>query len=269
MENKLSGIFYVYTHTSIIDGKVFYVGKGSNKRAYSKQGRNANWKKVAESGFKVTIVKDNLNEECAFCIEKILIHSIGTEWLTNKTLGGEGTSGWVPSKEFRENLSRIRKGIAPHANARSEEAQNKRRALLIGRKHSESHKKNISTALKGKPRRGTSSYKFYHPNHGVVIRTISCLRSEFGLDRNVRCLVSGRIKSTKGWSLYENRNIIGFRRGDRHHSYDPTIFTFVNGEMKFTGNKYEFSLKHNIKVSYVNRLISGERKQSFGWSIAI
>lgn len=267
MEAKLRKDFYVYAHISNTTGKVFYIGKGSGRRAFSKKGRNTIWKSIAKSGFTVKIIKDHLFEECAFSFEKIIINSIGVENLSNLTSGGEGTSGWVPSREFRERLSEIRKGIPPHPNARAPDAIFRRIEKLRGKKHSEDHKRKIGDALRGRARDKTRRYKFYHPDHGCVTTTISCLMSKYNLDRNVRNMAEGKIKSTKGWSLYCNRGRIGNPTGEAHHAADNREFIFRKGEMCFVGSKYEFSKKFDIKLSYVSRLVRGERKVSYGWKI--
>lgn len=40
--------FYVYVHKKKTNGEVFYVGKGSGKRAWSAFGRNSLWKRTAD-----------------------------------------------------------------------------------------------------------------------------------------------------------------------------------------------------------------------------
>jgi hypothetical protein len=39
--------FYVYLHRRATTGEIFYVGKGSNKRAWTAQGRNRHWQNIA------------------------------------------------------------------------------------------------------------------------------------------------------------------------------------------------------------------------------
>ena len=52
--------FYVYVHKKKTNGEVFYVGKGSGKRAWSAFGRNSLWKRTADKyGWLVEIVQDN------------------------------------------------------------------------------------------------------------------------------------------------------------------------------------------------------------------
>jgi len=46
---------YVYLHSRLTDGVVFYVGMGTAKRAYSKAGRTSHWlRTVDKHGYEVT-----------------------------------------------------------------------------------------------------------------------------------------------------------------------------------------------------------------------
>lgn len=89
----------MYVHKKKTNGEVFYVGKGSGDRAWSKAGRNELWVRTTKKhGFTVEIVLDNLQEWYAFELEKDLISlhgrvSNGTGKLVNMTDGGEGLSG--------------------------------------------------------------------------------------------------------------------------------------------------------------------------------
>lgn len=73
--------YYVYLHKTL-DGKVFYVGKGRLKRAWSKAGRNLLWKEVSANGYSVELYKENLSEKEALELETYLIRS--TQNLVNK-----------------------------------------------------------------------------------------------------------------------------------------------------------------------------------------
>lgn len=87
---------YVYGHYKADTNELFYIGKGSGKRAWDKQKRNRYWKSVANKhGLIVKILEDNLSEEDAFEKEKQLIAEVGIANLTNILEGGEG----ITSKE--------------------------------------------------------------------------------------------------------------------------------------------------------------------------
>lgn len=89
--------YYVYLHKAKESGKVFYVGKGSGKRAWETNNRNSAWKeRVAElePEWEVEIYKDDLSEIEAFHIEEELVKKFGffddeNDQLTNHIPGGE------------------------------------------------------------------------------------------------------------------------------------------------------------------------------------
>ena len=76
---KESRCYYVYEHYN--DDGIFYVGKGSGNRAWEGR-RNNTWKKVADKGYKVNIVQENMYEMDAFALEKQLIEHYDN--LTNR-----------------------------------------------------------------------------------------------------------------------------------------------------------------------------------------
>lgn len=106
---KSNPIFYTYSHCRADTGVVFYIGKGSAKRAWSNKCRNRHWHNVVKKhGYQVTIEAAGLDSEKAFELEQLLIAlhgrvDKGTGLLVNRTDGGEG--GWPPlvyTKELRE-----------------------------------------------------------------------------------------------------------------------------------------------------------------------
>jgi len=86
--------FYVYIHIKT-NGEIFYVGKGSGKRAFVKSGRNDFWNSIVDKhGYDVFILENNLYESEAFELESKYIERIGRRDLGKGTLvnmsdGGE------------------------------------------------------------------------------------------------------------------------------------------------------------------------------------
>jgi len=66
--------FYVYAYLREDKYTPYYIGKGCGKRCYHKRGKNCNPPKDRN---RVIIIKDNLLEEDAFSLEKILINFWG------------------------------------------------------------------------------------------------------------------------------------------------------------------------------------------------
>ena len=86
----------IYSHIKP-DGKVFYIGIGSLRRAKTKSSRNPLWKNIVKNipFYEVRILKKNITIDEAIELEKILINWYGrrdlmTGILCNMTDGGEG-----------------------------------------------------------------------------------------------------------------------------------------------------------------------------------
>ena len=91
--------YYVYAYLRE-DGTPYYIGKGKGDRAYRKE---------APSIDRILIILQNLTEEQAFSNEKDFIAwygrlDINTGILENRTHGGEGSSGFRHTDEWKEKL---------------------------------------------------------------------------------------------------------------------------------------------------------------------
>lgn len=100
--------YYVYLHKKKTNGEIFYVGKGSGFRAWTKAGRNSYWNStVNKHGFDVEILFDCLSEEESHAIEIDVIKELkyfGYK-LVNLSSGGEGYSGYRWTDEDKSKLS--------------------------------------------------------------------------------------------------------------------------------------------------------------------
>lgn len=131
---------YIYFHINPVKNEIFYVGKGSNQRAWSKRKRNPYWHHIVNKyGYIINIVEENLTKEESnqreiFYIQKIGRKDLGQGPLVNMTAGGDGGDTYTNNP----NLDQIKKKISK---------------TLIGNKHTknhiltDSHKKNISIGL--------------------------------------------------------------------------------------------------------------------------
>ena len=89
------------------DDSPYYIGKGKNNRAYSKKHRV----EVPSDISKIIILNENLSEKEALNLEVELISKYGrldtgSGCLENRTNGGDGISGWIPTEENKKNISR-------------------------------------------------------------------------------------------------------------------------------------------------------------------
>jgi len=112
---------YVYRHIRLDNGYPFYIGisnscDGKYKRANARAKRNNLWGKiVAKTNYEVEILFEHDDYEFIKEKEKEFISLYGrintkTGILSNLTDGGEGTIGWIPTKEQRDNQSNRMKG---------------------------------------------------------------------------------------------------------------------------------------------------------------
>lgn len=94
--------YYVYLHRRLSDGRIFYVGKGTGRRAYSSCSRSKEWHANAQQGYVAEIATNKMSESAAYGFEVELIdyhRSIGSP-LVNKSKGGGGARSYVANKRI-------------------------------------------------------------------------------------------------------------------------------------------------------------------------
>jgi hypothetical protein len=152
--------FYVYLLIDPRTGAVFYVGKGTGKRAKvhfsasslkRRNMKNSTIKAIISENLSpvVEIVSTDLSEPEAFDVEKTLIakygrRDIGTGILTNLTDGGEGTSGYrhAPrSEETRRKISEAHKGMRYSEEVNRKKGSPGERNPMYGKKKSENFRR--------------------------------------------------------------------------------------------------------------------------------
>lgn len=220
-EYDLTKKYYVYFYVRE-DGSPYYVGKGSGKRC---KDRDSHFVKPNKNRTNIIIVKDNLSELRAFTLEKYYIREfgrkdLGTGILHNKTNGGEGTSGWIPTEEYKlnrsdkwtlktpggdvikiENLTGFCRDnnldqAAMYRVSRKFSIHHKEWRCLKGWELSKEDQKFLDTPI-------YSEFILSSPC-GVLVKSnsLSELKRLYGLDTgNMSRLVSGKTKQHKGWCL--------------------------------------------------------------------
>ena len=128
-------MFYTYAHYTP-KGDIFYIGKGTNDRAFSRNDRSYKWREVVKKarGIYIEILADWKTEQEAYSHEELLIEcfkSMGAN-LVNETIGGKSVKGYVQSPEQRAKVAEKLKGyvhkkiICPHCNTTGGETTMKR-----------------------------------------------------------------------------------------------------------------------------------------------
>jgi hypothetical protein len=130
--------FQTYMHTRNDTNETFYIGKGQDKRAFWKHGRNKHWTNIVNKhGYKVYILGEWEKEVDAFEHEKFLIScfkKMGAN-LVNLTNGGDGPAGQKFSVEQRKKMSEAHKQLYAdgYVNPKG----------MLGKKHTEEVKKKM------------------------------------------------------------------------------------------------------------------------------
>ncbi len=109
--------FYVYGHYVPGSDTPFYIGKGSNNRAWNKTQRTSKWKEISSTGYEVKILQDGLNEMDAWILEASLITEYGkicdnTGILINTRSGGIQAN--PKEKPTKFTTIQITAAMAPH-----------------------------------------------------------------------------------------------------------------------------------------------------------
>jgi hypothetical protein len=190
----------VYQHIRKDTNEVFYVGIGATeKRAYSKNGRNQHWKNIVNKvEYYVEIIYHDLEWSLACNMEQYLIEAYGrvnlkTGCLVNLTNGGEGTIGRVVSNETKYKISQFKKGtkhsketlLKMSENHKGQIAWNKGKTGVysedtikkisdanIGKKHSDNTKKKMSDSHKSKKEGFVHPLKGKKPKYDTIKKLI-------------------------------------------------------------------------------------------------
>jgi hypothetical protein len=153
LDNK--EIYYTYELIDPRDNKVFYVGKGKNKRMYRHEQLVVNdkipngniylynkIKKILSLELKIIYKKqlENVTEQEALDLEEYLIGYYGVKNLCNLTYGGDG---YAPTDELREKLRKAHTGKYHSDKTKSiisKKNKGKKRTKEQNKRNSDTHK---------------------------------------------------------------------------------------------------------------------------------
>ncbi len=197
--------FYVYQHKESDTGRVFYVGRGRNKRwkeAGSK--RSQYWHRiVAKHGFIPEKIYEGLTCKRANELEAMLIAAYGRENLCNLTDGGDGMSGGTHTKEWCEMMSKRFTGRIMNEEWRKKIAEGR-----TVDKHWNWGKKLPEAIIKNMHGHGTDTTvcMFRSKDDENFIGTVNQWMHKFSMSKSDAINMSvhrntGRYNHVKGWSI--------------------------------------------------------------------
>jgi len=279
--------FYTYAYLRK-DNTPYYIGKGSEKRIFSRGGRSC---VTPKDKSKIIFLKQNLTEEEAFKHEIYMISvfgrkDLGTGILHNKTNGGDGSSGAVRSYELRKKISDSLKG-----RTFTKEHLEKISKANIGKTHTEETKKKLSIINKGKIITEETRKKMSESRKGIIFtqeRKNNIRKSKLGKSSSLKGKTYMEIygesyleqieklkKSNMGKVVSEEtkQKISNSKKGtltwnkgmciDSKYVYKIKSPTGEVIEIKSMNN---FCKENNLSPSCMFRLISGKQKQHKGWT---
>jgi hypothetical protein len=177
--------FYVYAYARQ-DGTLYYIGKGSGKRAFAPHKKNI---AVPQDRSRIVFMERHLTEIGALALERRYIRwygkkTVGTGVLRNLTDGGEGNAGRTPTAEQRQKQSAAMKLSAWWRGCQlSDKTKQKISATKIGAKLTEQHKNNIRLGMLNKPCSEETKAKLSQASKGISRRGTGFKLSDVTKDR--------------------------------------------------------------------------------------
>jgi hypothetical protein len=293
--------FYVYLWLRSKDSEhgsrlsPYYVGKGSNDRAFCRHGRVCPAPKNHEY---IVFVQEGLTEDEAFNLERFCIALYGridqgTGILRNLTDGGEGPSGYrhtiLTRRVLSEKLkgrpswwngkthkteSRLKMSQSARGRKQSPESIEKRRQAMLGQKRSEETRRRIAEVRTGQTHSEETKQKISNNRRGKTAG-----------DKNPQWGKKGELSPNYGKPRSEEtrRKISEAHKGKKMGKPTPIaigkrvaarakyLYELIDpkGEVYMTESLQDFAKQYGLTSSCLYRAVNGQLKHHRGWTVRV
>ncbi len=232
-------MWYLYEHIRADDLSVFYVGKGRRRRIGERFNRSAYWKHIVNKhGYKYRVVGKYHDENVALKAEIALISfykRIGVN-LCNLTSGGDGVSGYRHTELTKSKMTGMfKKGDTPWNKGKekpySDSSIEKMRAAKIGKKQTQQHINNATSARTGLKRSN-------EVRQAMSVRAKNSGFSKLGATNNIIC-----VRCVDTGAIFDSISHAARECG----CYPQNISKCCRGKLKTTGGyRWEYYNKERI-----------------------
>jgi group I intron endonuclease len=280
-ELSLEPIFYVYKQIRLgsyrsSDEEPFNIGKGHGDRAWDTSGRNDHWKKVVKKrGFRYILIEQGLTEQQALDREVYWIAYYKERDCAecNKTIGGEGVSGYRHTDEAKQKMSLSGKGKKKPDSMRKKTSERMRNRIVtsetlkrmseanLGKKQSEETKKKQQIAsTQIAIEKGTKPFLVINENDGSIVgEGIAINEVAKRLNFEHRCIqrcLTGKRKHHKGHLfIYKDictPELIEERINQIKNYKKPPVSEETRQKISKINKGKEVSIETRVKISESN-----------------
>lgn len=238
--------FYIYGHYTADTDELFYIGKGSGRRAWSTSGRNKYWKrKVKKYGLVVKLLHTDLEESIAFELEKQLITEVGLDNLTNIIEGGDGPTSDDMKRIY--HTPEMKRKAKQAGRTRAQDPQWKTR-------HDEAMRRNAQK-----------------PEVLEKLRALAKRKSQDEGFKKRQSVAIQKVTQTDEWkqkyrkATWDNPEWVSRRREISKTFQKEFMIISPTGEILHERGKAEFCRKHGLKSKNLRHLLNGTVRSYKGW----